>query len=500
VNVRGVKESANVNVVLAITDFATQLGLVVLGAALVFSPSTLANNVHFGVAPTWRDLLISIPLGMIAYTGIETISNMAEEARDEETTIPAAIKRVVIAVFAIYAALPAVALSALPVTRQPDGHYRTLLGVDESKGGFAGDPVLGVVKHLHLGPLQTPGQIYVGLLAATILFIATNAGIIGVSRLVYSMGLHRQLPDQLRTLHPRYGTPWIGILLFGGIACVTVIPGKAAFLGNLYAFGAMLSFTIAHIAVIRLRIKEPQRKRPYRGPGNVTVRGRSIPLFAVFGGLGTGLAFVGVTTLYVPVAITGVGWLTLGVLVYVAYRHRHGLDLVSTLKVELPVPAVDHDVEYASVLVAFEHDRFDREALATAARLAARRKRAIYVLVLIEVPSSATIGAWFPAQEDAANTIIEQAKLFVRGRVTGRWVKVRAGQAGRTIVDEARLAKVEAIVLPLEQTGPTNRFNKTLQTVLAERPCRVILAYDPHAAERATNRGAGPPGVPATAT
>jgi APA family basic amino acid/polyamine antiporter len=262
----------------------------------------------------------------------------------------------------------------------------------------------------------------------------------------------------------------------------------------------MLSFTIAHIAVIRLRIKYPERKRPYRGPGNVTVRGFSIPLFAVFGGLGTGLAFVGVTTLYVPVAITGVGWLALGVVVYVAYRRGQGLDLVSTLKVQLPVPAVDHDVEYASVLVAFEHDRFDREALATAARLAARRKRAIYVLVLIEVPSSATIGAWFPAQEDAANTIIEQAKLFVRGRVTGRWVKVRAGQAGRTIVDEARHAKVEAIVLPLEQTGPTNRFNKTLQTVLAERPCRVILAYDPLAAERATNRGAGPPGVPATAT
>src|SRR5207302_9450711 len=118
---------------------------------------------------------------------------------------------------------------------------------------YAGDPVLGVVKHMGLGPLQTPGEIYVGLLAATILFIATNAGIIGVSRLVYSMGLHRQLPDRLRELHPRYGTPWIGIILFGAIACLTVIPGQAAFLGNMYAFGAMLSFTIAHISVARLR-------------------------------------------------------------------------------------------------------------------------------------------------------------------------------------------------------------------------------------------------------
>ncbi len=113
---------------------------------------------------------------MIAYTGIETISNMAEEAKDETHTIPRAINRVVIAVFAIYAALPAVALSALPVKCNASGHCQTLLGVSEAKGGFAGDPVLGIVKHLHLGALQHAGEIYVGLLAATILFIATNAG------------------------------------------------------------------------------------------------------------------------------------------------------------------------------------------------------------------------------------------------------------------------------------------------------------------------------------
>ena len=147
-----------------------------------------------------------------------------------------------------------------PSTATPDGHYVTLLGVDEAHGGFAGDPVLGIVKHLHLGAFQQAGEIYVGLLAATILFIAANAGIIGVSRLVYSMGLHRQVPDQLRQLHPRFSTPWIGILVFGAIACLTLIPGKADFLGNLYAFGAMLSFTIAHLAVIRLRVKEPDRR------------------------------------------------------------------------------------------------------------------------------------------------------------------------------------------------------------------------------------------------
>src|SRR5438270_7211879 len=246
INVVGVKEAARLNVFLAFTDFSTQLLLVIVGGVLVLSPSVLVHNVNLGVAPTWKNFVIAIPVGMIAYTGIETISNMAEEAKDEAHTIPAAIKGVVLAVFAIYAALPAVALSALPV-RCVGNHCQTLLGVSEDKGGFAGDPVLGIVKHLHLGALQHAGEIYVGLLAATIIFIATNAGIIGVSRLVYSMGIHRQVPDRLRQLHPRYGTPWVGILVFSVIACVLMIPGQAAFLGNMYAFGAMLSFTIAHI-------------------------------------------------------------------------------------------------------------------------------------------------------------------------------------------------------------------------------------------------------------
>src|SRR5947209_6870657 len=278
VNVRGAEESAAVNIGLALTDFATQLLLVVAGLFLVFSPQVLVDNVHLGLAPTWKQFFLAIPVAMIAYTGIETISNMAEEAKDESKTIPEAIKRVVIAVFAIYALLPAVALSALPVVQDKAGQYYTLLGRSEEQGGFAGDPVLGVVKHLSLGALQGPAEVYVGLLAATILFIATNAGIIGVSRLVYSMGLHRQVPDRLRQLHPRYGTPWIGISLFGAIACVTLIPGKATFLGFLYAFGAMLSFTIAHVSVIRLRAREPDRERPYRGPGSLRIAGRDVPV------------------------------------------------------------------------------------------------------------------------------------------------------------------------------------------------------------------------------
>jgi len=487
INVLGAKESAGVNIVLAVVDFATQLLLVLVGAALVFSPDTLVDNVSFGIAPSWKNFILAIPLGMIAYTGIETISNMAEEATDAGKTIPAAINRVRIAVFAIYFTLPAVALSALPVQQRPDGTYFTLLGETEEDGGFAGDPILGVVKQIDLGPLQALGELYVGLLAATILFIATNAGIIGVSRLVYSMGIHRQVPDQLRQLHPRYRTPWIGILIFGGIACVVLLPGQADFLGNMYAFGAMLSFTIAHISIIVLRFKQPDAERPYRGPGNVTVRGRDVPLFAVFGGTATALAFVVVTALNPEVLVAGTGWLALGVAVYVLYRRRQGLDLTTTHKVAIPQSVVDHEAEYDSVLVYVGDDGFDPQVIATAAKLAARRRRGIHVLVTITVPQSLPIRAALPEQEAAAQTVIEQAQVLGGRRVSGHTERVRAGQAGRRIIEEALDMRAAAVVLPLPRRGDgSSVFGRTLETVLAERPCRVIIESAPAGNGRTT--------------
>ncbi len=493
VNVRGAEESAGVNIALAVTDFLTQLLLVLVGAVLVLSPGTLIDNVELGVAPSWKDFFLAIPVGMIAYTGIETISNMAEEAKDEAKTIPAAIKRVVIAVFAIYAALPAVALSALPVFTATAGSLAvtsgeaqvgepvTLLGLTEEAGGFAGDPILGVVQQIDLGFLQTPGEVYVGLLAATILFIATNAGIIGVSRLVYSMGLHRQVPDRLRQLHPKYGTPWIGILLFGAVACVAMIPGKAEFLGNMYAFGAMLSFTIAHLSVIRLRLTQPDVHRPYSGPGNIRFRGRSLPLFAVIGGLGTGIAFVVVTFLHLDVAAAGTAWLALGMVIYPVYRRSQGLDLTTTTKIAIPLPVTDREAEYESVLVALDASRpYAPGALATAVKVAARRRRGIYVLVTIPVPQSSPLGAALPEQEAAAQAMIEQAREQGGRRVTGRTQRVRAGSAGTVIVEAATMIRARAIVMPLPpRTAAGTVFGKTVETVLAKRPCRVIIQSDP---------------------
>src|SRR5256714_545886 len=414
VNVVGGKEATGLNFVLAITALATQLLLVIVGVTLVLSPDLLVDNVHLGTAPTWKGFLVAIPVGMIAYTGIETISNMAEEARDETRTVPRAIRAVVLAVFAIYAALPLVALSALPVERDASGHYSTLLGTSEAHGGFAGDPVLGIVKHLHLGPLQGAGEIYVGLLAATILFIATTAGIIGASRLVSSMGLHRQVPDRLSRLHPRFSTPWVGILLFGGIACLTIIPGKAEFLGNMYAFGAMLSFSMAHLSVIRLRVKDPGRPRPYRGPGTIRAGRLELPAFAVFGLLGTGLAFVVVTILHLAVAVAGVIWLSLGLALYVSYRRQHGLDLRGTTRAERPErPPEFAEFDYRTALVPIFGSDISASALTSAAKLIGS-DGVVYAVFVLPVPSQLSLEEGLEEEEAQGRSVLESARIQAR--------------------------------------------------------------------------------------
>jgi basic amino acid/polyamine antiporter, APA family len=480
INVFGAKESTGINILLAVIDFATQLLLVLAGVFLVLSPQTLVDNVHLGTAPMWSDFVLAIPIGMLAYTGIETISNMSEEARDEAKTIPTAINRVRLAVFAIYFTLPAVALSALPVQRAADGTYFTLLGEPEDKNGFAGDPILGVVKQMDLGPLQNVGELYVGLLAATILFLATNAGIIGVSRLVYSMGIHRQLPDALRRLHPRFRTPWIGILVFSTFAIVVILPGQEVFLGAIYSFGALLSFTMAHASVFRLRVKLPDFPRPYKGPGNMLIRGIDVPLFAAVGGSFTAVAFVVIVLLNIAVAAAGVAWLALGIAIYVAFRRRHGLDLTSTVKVAIPQPVVDHEAEYDSVLVPIVDGNYDEDVMATAARLAARKRRGIHVLALVTVPNALPIDARMRDAEAGADSVIEQAKIQGGRRVSGHMEKIRAGQAGRRIIEEATDMRAAAIVMPLpRRVDGASLFGKTLETVLTERPCRVIIETSP---------------------
>ncbi|HXF32850.1 MAG TPA: APC family permease [Solirubrobacterales bacterium] len=476
-NIRGTEESSKLNLILAVADLATQVVLVGIGIVLVLSPHILVDNIHLGVAPTWSDFALGIAVGMIAYTGIETISNMAEEAKDAARTIPKSVGYVVVAVLGLYLLIPIVALSAMPVVHDAvGGGYHTELGTK-----FADDPILGIVENLGLsdGPTEIL-RYYVGVLAAVILLIATNAGLIGVSRLTYSMGQHRQLPEGLRQVHPKYRTPYIAIIIFAGVAILTMVPGKTNFLATMYSFGAMLSFTIAHVAVIQLRRTQRDVERTWKPPLNFRAFGFEVPLTAVLGGLGTFAAWIVVMALNPSTLFVGTGWMLLGITVYVLYRRNQGLPLTRTVKVVTPEPLGVEEVEYRSVLVGFEDDEaFSPEMVATAVKLASKRRRGIHVHSMMTVPTNLPLDAELPEAESEAQRRVEEAKLIGGARVTGHVARVRPGQAGYSVAEEAAEISAAAIVVGLRYRNGVPQYDKTLQTILGERPCRVIVVSEP---------------------
>ena len=474
-NIRGGQESAKLNIILAVADLATQIILVGIGIFLVLDPDILVSNVHLGVAPSWPDFALGIAVGMIAYTGIETISNMSEEARDAAKSVPQGVALVVVAVMALYLLIPIVALSAMPVFQDSAGNYVTELGTT-----FADDPILGIVQNLGLGQgLTDILRVYVGVLAAVILIIATNAGLIGVSRLSYSMGQYRQLPEVVRQIHPTYRTPYIAIILFAILAIITLIPGQAKFLATMYSFGAMLSFTIAHAAVIQLRRKYPDKERQWMPKFNFRAFGASVPFSAVLGGIGTFAAWLVVMALNPVTLAVGIGWLIVGMAIYYLYRRHHQLPLSETVKVLLPEPLGVEELEYKSVMIAFPADEpFSEEMMATAVKLASKRRRGIHIVALLTVPRDLPLQEAMLDEEKSAQSKIERAKLVAGTRVSGKVERVRPGQEGYSLARQAKAIKAAALVVGLHFRGGLPLYGKTLETVLRERRCRVIVVSD----------------------
>jgi APA family basic amino acid/polyamine antiporter len=481
-NVVGVQEAAKLSISLAVVDFATQILLVIVGFALVFSPEVLVDNVHWGVAPTWSNLAISIPVAMLAYTGVETVSNLAEEARDPARTVPNSYKLVAGAVFAIYFTLPLVALSALPVERI-DGELTTLLALPPEEGGYANDPILGVVENIGLeGLLLDAAEIYVGVLAATILFIATNAGVIGASRITYSMATYRQLPEALRRLHPRFKTPWLSLVLFAGIAPILVIlPGDVNFVGTLYSLGATLSFTVAHASIIRLRQRDgTDTEVPYRARPNLRVGAVSWPLFAFVGGIATGLSFLVLVVQNPLTRWVGLGWMVVGLAGYAVYRRRFLQLPLRAIEKAPPAFGAALALEYRRLVVPVVPGQPSDAAMDVACRLAAERGSRIVALSVIEVPLDRDLAEGLPDVERQADRELDEAVAIGESygvRVLGRIERARS--AAKAIVAEAEARNAEIIVLGSPRRGTRAAqavFGQTTDYVLKHAPCRVLVA------------------------
>ena len=314
INMVGVRESSRLNIFLVIVDIGTQVLVAVLGVFLIISLPTLIENVRWGVAPTMDQLLFGISISMVAYTGIETVANLASEARDPVKSIPRAVMLVFATVIMLYAMLSMTALSAYPVYQAPDGKWITDLTQK-----FLEDPIMGIAYAM-------PGYIpvflgfWVALLASTILIIATNAGMLGASRLAYFMGQRQQLPGFFSNLSKRAHVPKNSILLFSAIAVALIATGRVELLADLYAFGAVLAYTLAHASIIALRIKEPDLPRPFKIPVNITIRGRQIPLTAVLGGIATAVTWLIVVYTHSIGRIVGFSWIAVGLLIFFLYR------------------------------------------------------------------------------------------------------------------------------------------------------------------------------------
>jgi len=481
-NIVGVQEAAKLSIVLAVLDFATQVLLVLLGMFLVFSPTILVDNIHWGVAPTWSNLALAVPVAMLAYTGVETVSNLAEEAREPARSVPDAYKLVAGAVFAIYLTLPLVALSALPV-KMIDGQLTTLLALPPDEGGYANDPILGLVQNLGLtGGVLRVLEVYVGVLAATILFIATNAGVIGASRVTYSMASYRQIPEVFRRLHPTFKTPVLSLVIFAGILPILIIlPGDVTFVATLYSFGATLSFTVAHAALIRLRMKQKGSTDVfYRGRPNITIGGTLWPVFAILGGIATGASFLLIVYENPTTRWVGLGWILSGLAFYVVYRRRFVKEsLVDTVKAP-PAFGPALALQYRRLLVPVVTGQPSDDALDVACSLAAERGARIVALNVLEVPLGRPLDDDLAEIEDAANDELDEAIAIGDSygiRVLDRLVRARS--AGPAIVEEAERRGTEIIIIgtPRKTLTVTQRalFGRTVDYVLRHAPCRVMV-------------------------
>jgi len=324
INVIGIRESSRLNIVLIGIDITTQITLVVLGIVLILAvnPAILFQHM-FGAGnwPSTQNLIFGIAIAALCFTGVESVSQHGEETRRPEKRMPQAYVLMIVAVMVLFAGISIVALSAM--TPQ-------LLG--DPVNGWARDPIAGIAANLPSDTLQDIFAPLVAILAATIMLVSTNAGLLGISRLTYNLSSHHQLPAPLSRVHHRFRTPYIGITLFCLIAILVLIPGFFstnffADLGALYVFGSLLCFALAHAAILALRMKKPEMPRPFKLRGNIKIKGRELPMTAILGLIATSAIWIIIMITQPYSRWVGIGWMAVGLLIYSVYRWEARLPL-----------------------------------------------------------------------------------------------------------------------------------------------------------------------------
>ena len=471
INLIGIRESTRMSFLLCLFSIATQLTIIGIGTVLLLNVPHLVAQMRIGVpnvdwSPTWPQFFKGVGMAMVAYIGIESISQLAGETRHPGKNLPRAMLLTMISLFILYFGIALVALSVI--------HPRQLSTT------YLEDPLAGIAASLPVGGAVLGP--WVGILGATILFVAANAGLVGASRLTFAMGEYFELPRILYRLHPRFKTPYVSLCFFAGIAAVIVCVARhLTFLAELYNFGAMLAFSTAHLSVLGLRIRRPDMERPFKGWLNVPIGRWQIPLTAVLGLLGTIAVWVDVVLTKPAGRNLGFIWMGLGLGLYLWYRRKQHLPAAGRVAIEeISVPGFV-DVPIKKILVPTRGG-----ALANTVQYAAKVAKAhgadLTALYVIEIPSALPLETFFPEKLVQADSILERAEAICREYEVAIETKLlQSRSAGQTIVEMARQGEFDLIVMGAAikpAPPPRSALGTTVEYVLRNAPCRVWICAE----------------------
>ena len=459
-------------------DLVTQLLLVLLGFAFLFSPSALSHSISLGTQPTWHQIAFALPLAFLAYTGLETVANFAEETRQPGRDLPRSLFAGIGLVVIVTVLIALVGLSAYPAS-----HGTTELGTTWQRA-----PIMGIVYAL--GPhvaywVEHALRVYVGLTGALVLLAAAATSNSGFGRLAYSLGEHGQLPRGFsrlsrRSLHSPEAVISAALISMVLLLSTEFTTNPVSFLASLFSFGVLLAFTAAQLAVIRLRFTKPNLERPFRVPLSIHVRGADVPLPSVIGALSTTAIFIAAMATHIGARYGGPIWLAIGVVVYLMVRRRRGTGLLEhvepTSAEELP------HAEFSKILVPMKLGEIGEEMIATAVKLAQERGAAVIALHVIRVPLDQPLDAeMLDEEESAAASLAEAAVLGSDHGVKVEGKSIRARSIGEAIVKATEETGADLIVLG---SAPKWRrqsrfFSPTVDYVLRKAPAEVLVVAFP---------------------
>ena len=469
----------------AIALFAWLL-LSVLGFALVFSSDSLSVGVDLGTAPSWGSVALALSLATLAYTGLETVTNFVAEAREPGRTLPRSLFVGIGAVVVVNLLVAVVGVSAFPAgpdARGPDG-VASGLGIDWLEAPLVG--IATVIGDDMPGGLATALEMFIGLSAALVLVTAIVTSLAGAERLAFSMARYNMLPHAFarpeRGAAPTAAATLAATLIAAFLLVLSDVVGDGAqFLASLYSFGVLIALTAAQVAVVRLRVREPELERPFRVPWGVRVRGVVVPVPSVVGAVLTGGLWVAALFTHEAARIVGPIWLAAGVVVYLLSRRAAGESLLGRATPAVPdlVPGAEFGAQ--RILVPLKLSEIGQEVLATALRLAEERGAQVYVVHVIVVPMALPLDAPDLEGEADGRAALEEAREIAEDlgvQVTAQVVRARS--LAQAVLDQADALKADLIVMG---SAPRWRrqsrfFSPTVDEVLRRAPMEVmVVAY-----------------------